>query len=84
MENPKVMILATMETFRFMDPAAGVGVGLEGSMEARWDQGRRWGGQKRLRVTMSSRCQRDAPWKGEKWGHRLIRMASNIRMVGMM
>ena len=60
MENPKVMILATMETFRFMDPAAGVGVGLEGSMEARWDQGRRWGGQKRLRVNnvfkMPERC----------------------------
>lgn len=40
MENPKVMIPATMETFRFMDLRGWV----EGRIEGR-DQGRRWPGQ---------------------------------------
>lgn len=32
MENPKVMILATMETFRFMDPGLGGDVVVVGWM----------------------------------------------------
>lgn len=83
MENPKVMILATMETFRFMDPGGG---DVEGWV------GRKHGGtREEVGRTEQVECNHvfktpktNAPLKGEKSGHRLIWMSSNIWVVGMM
>ena len=81
MENPKVMIPATMETFRFMD--------LRGGGKEEWREGIEGGGGQDKKINKWSvavplRCPQNARLNSEKYGPLLIWMSSNIWMVGSM